>query len=300
MAALVNVRINSICPSCYQRRSRLPAVIFSPSISSRLPEISLGLSSSTMRNFRPLTLVAASLESLKTISGIQFDNTQPSKEVLEIWRSADVVCFDVDSTVCLDEGIDELADFCGAGRAVAEWTTKAMSGSVPFEQALAARLSLFNPSLSQVQDCLAKRPPRISPGIAELIKKLKAKNTDVYLISGGFRQMINPVAMQLGIPFENIFANRLLFGESGEFLGFDSTEPTSRSGGKASAVQQIRKAHDYKKLVMIGDGATDLEARKPGGADLFICYAGVQMREAVAAQADWLVFSFQELLTSLP
>lgn len=45
-------------------------------------------------------------------------------EVLEIWRSADAVCFDVDSTVCLDEGIDELAEFCGAGKAVAEWTAR--------------------------------------------------------------------------------------------------------------------------------------------------------------------------------
>lgn len=32
---------------------------------------------------------------------------------------------------------------------------------------------------------------RLSPGIDELVKQLKAKNTDVYLISGGFRQMIN-------------------------------------------------------------------------------------------------------------
>lgn len=34
------------------------------------------------------------------------------------------MCFDVDSTVCVDEGIDELAEFCGAGNAVAEWTAK--------------------------------------------------------------------------------------------------------------------------------------------------------------------------------
>lgn len=45
-------------------------------------------------------------------------------EVLELWRSANAVCFDVDSTVCVDEGIDELADFCGAGEAVAEWTAR--------------------------------------------------------------------------------------------------------------------------------------------------------------------------------
>ncbi|GKV35521.1 hypothetical protein SLEP1_g43778 [Rubroshorea leprosula] len=111
--------------------------------------------------------------------------------------------------------------------------------------------------------------------------------------------MINPVASILGIPQENIFANQLLFGSSGEFLGFDANEPTSRSGGKATAVQHIQKVHGYKALVMIGDGATDLEARKPGGADIYVCYAGVQLREGVAAKADWLVFNFRDLINSL-
>lgn len=252
-----------------------------------------------MKHPKSFNSVAASIQPLEALALDRFDNTLPSIDVLDLWRNAEAVCFDVDSTVCLDEGIDELAEFCGAGKAVAEWTARAMSGSVPFEEALAARLSLFNPSLSQVQDFLEKRPPRISPGIEELIKKLKAKNTNVYLISGGFRQMINPVASILGIPLTNIFANQLLFGDAGEFLGFDTNEPTSRSGGKAAAVHQIRKAHDYKALVMIGDGATDLEARQPGGADLFVCYGGVVLREGVASKADWLVFNFKDLINSL-
>ncbi|OWM90374.1 hypothetical protein CDL15_Pgr014676 [Punica granatum] len=248
---------------------------------------------------KPFNSVSVSVQPMQTETSGRFDNTVPSKEALDVWKNADAVCFDVDSTVCVDEGIDELAEFCGAGKAVAEWTVRAMGGSVPFEEALAARLSLFCPSSFQVQDFLEKRPPRISPGIDELITKLKVNKTDVYLISGGFRQMINPVASILGIPRQNIFANQLLFGNSGEFLGFDTNEPTSRSGGKAAAVEQIRKARGYEKLVMIGDGATDLEARRPGGADLFICYAGVQLRDGVAAKADWLVFNFKDLINSL-
>lgn len=247
------------------------------------------------------SLAAAALEvSRSGASAAGLANRQPSKEVIETLRKADAVCFDVDSTVCLDEGIDELADFCGAGQAVAEWTAKAMTGTVPFEEALAARLSLIKPSMSQVEECLEKRPPRISPGMADLIKKLKGNNIEVFLVSGGFRQMIKPVAFELGIPSENIIANQLLFGTSGEYVGFDPTEPTSRSGGKAQAVQQIRQKHGYNTVIMIGDGATDLEARQPGGAELFICYAGVQMREAVAAKADWVVFNFQELIEELP
>uniref|UniRef100_A0A7N0ZRF2 phosphoserine phosphatase n=1 Tax=Kalanchoe fedtschenkoi TaxID=63787 RepID=A0A7N0ZRF2_KALFE len=259
-------------------------------------------SSVIMRNqqsYSSSNSVAASVKPLEASSVGHFDNTLPTREVLDLWQSTNAVCFDVDSTVCLDEGIDELAEFCGAGQAVAEWTARAMSGSVSFEEALAARLALFNPSLSQVQDFLEKRPPRLSPGIDELVKTLKENGNDVYLISGGFRQMINPVASILGIPRENIFANNLLFGDYGEFKGFDVNEPTSRSGGKATAVRNIRKSHDYKTLAMIGDGATDLEARQPGGADLFICYGGVQLREGVAANADWLVFNFKDLINSL-
>ncbi|PNX97601.1 phosphoserine phosphatase chloroplastic-like [Trifolium pratense] len=109
------------------------------------------------KKFSPLIMSAAVGNSSQLG---HFENTLPSKEILELWKNGDAVCFDVDSTVCLDEGIDELAEFCGAGKAVAEWTARAMGGSVPFEEALAARLSLFNPSLSQLQNFLQQRPPR--------------------------------------------------------------------------------------------------------------------------------------------
>lgn len=39
-------------------------------------------------------------------------------EAKEIIKSADIVCFDVDSTVIKEEGIDELAEFCGKGQEV--------------------------------------------------------------------------------------------------------------------------------------------------------------------------------------
>ena len=43
------------------------------------------------------------------------------EEVQKIWQHADAVCFDVDSTVVTEEGLDELANFCGRGNEVAEW-----------------------------------------------------------------------------------------------------------------------------------------------------------------------------------
>ena len=47
-----------------------------------------------------------------------------NKSAQEIWQQVNAVCFDVDSTGCLEEGIDVLAEHCNAGDAVREWTTK--------------------------------------------------------------------------------------------------------------------------------------------------------------------------------
>ena len=37
------------------------------------------------------------------------------EEIKFIWQNADCVCFDVDSTVCVNEAIDDLAVFNGVG-----------------------------------------------------------------------------------------------------------------------------------------------------------------------------------------
>ena len=39
----------------------------------------------------------------------------------EVWRGARAVCFDVDSTLTREEGLDKLAEYCGVGEKVAEW-----------------------------------------------------------------------------------------------------------------------------------------------------------------------------------
>lgn len=211
--------------------------------------------------------------------------------------SAQAVCFDVDSTVIAEEGIDVLAAHCGAGDAVAQWTTKAMSGSVLFQDALQARLDLIRPSKADIASCLEQNPLKLTNGVAEFIAELQKKDVDVYLVSGGFRLMIEPVAEVLGIPKSRIFANTILFDEEGKFSGFDATEPTSRDGGKPDVIRGLLRDHGYSSVVMIGDGATDLQARPP--ASLFIGFGGIAVRDAVKDGADWFVRDFSDLTAAL-
>eukprot|EP01062_Namystynia_karyoxenos_P018195 TRINITY_DN16763_c0_g1_i1.p1 TRINITY_DN16763_c0_g1~~TRINITY_DN16763_c0_g1_i1.p1 ORF type:complete len:234 (+),score=78.40 TRINITY_DN16763_c0_g1_i1:82-783(+) len=225
----------------------------------------------------------------------------PPLSVLRLWRAADAVCFDVDSTVCIDEGIDELAASLGKGKEVAAWTAKAMGGSMTFQEALTARLEIMKPTRQQLDRLIAQRPPAqlLTPGVAELIRTLRARGTAVYLISGGFTQMIHPVAAHLGLPRDHVIANTILFSPDGAYAGFDQSAPTSRSGGKPKAIAELKRRFGYHTIAMIGDGATDLEARCEGAADLMIGFGGIQVREKVKQGADWFVTSFDPLISAL-
>ena len=217
-------------------------------------------------------------------------------------RECDAVCFDVDATVIADEGIDSLATYLGCREQVEAITVATQCGLTPFHDALAQRLDTMRPSRAQLDALLAKRTPAdvLTPRALELIEALRARGTHVYLVSGGFRQMIEPVAHAIGVSPTQLYCNRLLFDERGDFAGIDHSEPTSRAGGKAKVVAELKASHGYTSVVMVGDGATDMEARDvPGGADVFIGFGGVRVREKVREGADWFVTDFGEMIDAL-
>ncbi|XP_037782108.1 phosphoserine phosphatase-like [Penaeus monodon] len=197
------------------------------------------------------------------------------QECMEVWRSSDAVCFDVDSTVITDEGLDQLAAFCGKGEEIKKIEA--------------------NFDNSKLHDCRTHH--KLTKDVGRLVSALHAHDVDVYLVSGGFRSLIAPVAKMLNIPLENIFANRLKFFYDGEYGGFDEAQLTSRSGGKAEVISYLKKKEGYSRIVMIGDGATDMEACPP--ADAFIGFGGNVVRESVRNTATWYVTDFAMLINEL-
>ena len=79
----------------------------------------------------PITRLNSTVSSIDTISSegssppqIGAKDKMTLSQAQGILLKAQAVCFDVDSTVIPEEGIDELASFQGAGEAVAEWTAR--------------------------------------------------------------------------------------------------------------------------------------------------------------------------------
>jgi len=208
------------------------------------------------------------------------------------FQEADCVAFDVDSTVITTEGLDELAQWIGAP-GIEDITRATMAGKIPFQESFKNRLDMLQPTRQMLEDFATDRPPTLSPHVAALIKKLHERGTRVYLVSGGLSELIAPVAARLDIPKERIFSNQLYFTSSGQYAGVDFSRPTSRAGGKAKVLQSL----DCDAPVMIGDGATDLEAR--GKSAAFIGYGGNVIHRSVQEKADWFITDFSELLAAL-
>ena len=218
--------------------------------------------------------------------------------VRQKWSQVDAVCFDVDSTVSKEEGIDVLAEFLGKGAEVKALTNQAMNGQVLFQDALQARLDVMKPSQSSIDACLAAHPPTFTAGFLDFVSWLRSDalrrgGIPIYLVSGGFRSLIDPLRIALGLPSSHVFANRFLFAADGSYSSFDATEFTSRSGGKARALEHIAARDGTQCMAMIGDGMTDVEACPP--AQLMIGFGGITVRPAVKEKAHCFITDWKEI-----
>ncbi|VDP95759.1 unnamed protein product [Trichobilharzia regenti] len=89
------------------------------------------------------------------------------------WSIIKCVCLDVDSTVCVDEGLDELATYLGVSDQVKVITEKAMSGELDFTQAFEARLSMMNLTKKKLDEFMDNYPKHLIRYITDFEDKLK-------------------------------------------------------------------------------------------------------------------------------
>ena len=215
-------------------------------------------------------------------------------KISEKIKNADIFCFDVDSTVLNNEGIDQLSKYLNLDERVSEITNITMNGDMSFEESLDMRLNIIKPSVNDIKSFIDANLLEFTDGIIDFIQLLQKNGKIIYLISGGFESLILPYAKILNIPKENVIANRFIHNSlTGEYMTFDKTSFTSKSGGKKEALQSIKNKYEKCSIIMIGDGVTDLEAKTE--AELFIGFGGIVERKIVKDNSDCFIKSFHEL-----
>ena len=212
--------------------------------------------------------------------------------------SPKLLIFDCDSTLSAIEGIDELGRLRGPDvfKRVEEMTNEAMDGKIAVEAVFGRRLEIIRPSSADVAAIGRRYIETVEPEALAAITAARAAGWTPMIISGGFRNAIRPLADYLGI--ERIEAVDLYFDEAGNYTGFDEAYPTTRSGGKPEVIARLKRELSPAKVVMVGDGASDLEAKPV--VDLFVGFGRYTAREKVKREAAQFIYSLSSLAEILP
>jgi phosphoserine phosphatase len=162
---------------------------------------------------------------------------------------------DMDSTIIGQECIDELADFAGLKRQIAEITERAMQGRLDFKAALRERVGLLaGLNESAIERCLTERV-RPNPGAETLVQTMRVGGASCMLISGGFTSFAEPVARHVG--FDRVKANRL--GIVRHQLSGTVEDPIVDAEVKRDSLIETREELGLRRsdVIAIGDGAND-------------------------------------------
>jgi D-3-phosphoglycerate dehydrogenase len=212
-----------------------------------------------------------------------------------------VFVLDFDSTFTKVEALDVLGEITLDGdpereRKLAEVravTDAAMSGEIGFGEALRRRLEILSVRREHLPVLIERLKGQVSESVARNRSFFEANADRVYVISGGFREFIEPVTSEYGVRSEHVLANAFLFDDDGRALGADPENPLSRDGGKIVVMKALETEGE---VVVVGDGWTDYEIRQAGAADRFYAFTENVSRPKVTEVADWVASSLDEVL----
>jgi phosphoserine phosphatase len=193
-------------------------------------------------------------------------------------RAMRLVVMDVDSTLITGEVIDLLAERAGCVDQITKITTAAMRGDLDFAASLRERVAMLAGLDVSVLDDV-RRDLRLAPGARTLIRTLRRLGYRCGIVSGGFTQITDRLAAELGIDYTA--ANTLEIAD-GKLTG-RLTGPVIDRAGKADALRRFaaEAGVPLSQAVAVGDGANDLDMIAAAGLGV-----AFNARQAVKDAAD--------------
>jgi len=177
-------------------------------------------------------------------------------------RAKRLIVFDVDSTLIQGEVIEMLAARAGAEAAVAAVTEAAMSGELDFAESLHRRVATLAGLPAEVLDDVGEQI-ELTAGARTTLRTLRRLGYHCGIVSGGFRQVIDPLAHELEMDF--VAANELEIVDgklTGRVIG-----PVIDRPGKARALRDFAQQAGVpmEQTVAVGDGANDIDMLAAAG-----------------------------------
>ncbi len=202
-----------------------------------------------------------------------------------------LVVLDVDSTLIEQEIIELLADAAGSRTEVAAITAAAMNGELDFEESLRTRVATLE-GLPESVFTEIGAAIRVTNGVPELIAGLHAAGGRVGAVSGGFHEIIDPLAAGLGLDRWRANSLEVAAGVlTGKLRG-----SVVDAAAKAATMRAWADVYGIplRQTMAVGDGANDLPMMEITGLSV-----GFDAKAPVRDEAD-LVMDVRDLSQLLP
>ena len=193
-----------------------------------------------------------------------------------------LLVMDVDSTLIEEEVIDLLGEKAGLGEKISEITEAAMSGELDFKEALKERVALLSGLRTTIFDEIYKEI-HLTNGATGLIETLHGRGWKVGVVSGGFHEIVDKLAVDLKLDY--VFANRFAVQEG--YLTGETYGTIVDKSFKLERLKQWAKENklDLSEVVAVGDGANDIPMLNAAGLGIAFC-AKPAVKAAVAYHID--------------
>ncbi|SHK29019.1 D-3-phosphoglycerate dehydrogenase [Maribacter aquivivus] len=209
--------------------------------------------------------------------------------------------FDFDSTLTRVEALDVLAEMTLEGRSnkdevikeIQKITNLGIDGDISFTESLERRIKLLHAKKEDLDGLVDNLRNKISKSIAANKDFFEKYADDIYVISCGFKEFIDPIVKEYNIPSDRVYANTFKFDEEGNIIGFDEKNVLSQHNGKIDCLKQMNLDGEVQ---VIGDGYSDYVMREAGIAHKFFAYTENVHREKAASNADYVTPSLDEFL----
>jgi len=209
--------------------------------------------------------------------------------------------FDFDSTLTRVEALDVLAEITLKNnpekeaiiQQITHITNLGIDGKISFTESLKIRIDLLNAYKEDLSELIKQLRKQVSSSIERNKEFFKEFAEDIYVISCGFKEFIDPIVAEYNIPSHRVFANTFEFDESNKIVGFDSKNVLSHHNGK---IECLKNMHLEGEIQVIGDGYSDYVTREAGVADKFFAYTENVSRKKTTEKADHIAPNFDEFL----
>ncbi len=209
--------------------------------------------------------------------------------------------FDFDSTLTRVEALDVLAEITLAQnpkkdeiiQEIINITNLGIDGEISFTQSLERRIKLLNAKRSDLTLLIEELKKLVSSSIENNKEFFEKYADDIYVISAGFKEFIDPIVAAYNIPSNRVYANTFEFNEVGDIIGFDRDNVLSSHNGK---IQCLKNMKLQGEIQVIGDGYSDYVTREAGVADKFFAFTENVTREKTVQNADYITPNLDEFL----